>query len=81
MRYHPLRYVGYGTALYKLIELVDPSLDHGQIGKIAEDLGVFKSGGRFAPRYNYVLVNDIVYSMEISMREGTLMHFTAYHQQ
>jgi hypothetical protein len=81
MRYHPLRYVGYGTALYKLIELIDPSLEHGQRGKIAEDLGVFKAGDRFAPTYNFIVVNNIVYSMEISMREGTLMHFTAYHQQ
>jgi hypothetical protein len=81
MRLNELFMLFYLIDIDNLLKVVDPSLTEQERHKITTDLGITGKKANFSKRQDYVIVNGIVYSIEIGLREGTYLHFTAYPRQ
>jgi hypothetical protein len=64
-----------------LIALTNPGLSVEEREKIVYHLKLTNENHDFSQRMNHVMVNGIVYSIEVQMREGTPLYFCAFPQQ
>ena len=80
----PVREAPYGVfILYvdSLIAATSPGLTIEEREKIVFQLKLTTEKPDFSQRINHILVNGIVYSIEVQMREGTPLYFCAFPQQ
>jgi len=64
-----------------LIALTNPGLSVDEREKIISHLKLTNDNPDFSQRMNHVMVNGIVYSIEVQMREGTPLYFCSFPQQ
>ncbi|HPD60922.1 MAG TPA: ankyrin repeat domain-containing protein, partial [Thermodesulfobacteriota bacterium] len=74
-------YIVFLFYIDSLIALTNPGLSVDEREKIISHLRLTDKNPDFSPRINHVMVNGIVYSIEVQMREGTPLYFCAFPQQ
>ena len=74
-------YVIFLFYIDSLIALTNPGLSVDEREKIVSHLKLTNANPDFSQRMNHVMVNGIVYSIEVQMREGTSLYFCAFPQQ
>ena len=74
-------YIAFLFYIDSLIALTNPGLSVDEREKIISHLKLTNENPDFSQRMNHVMVNGIVYSIEVQMREGTSLYFCAFPQQ
>jgi hypothetical protein len=74
-------YIVFLFYIDSLIALTNPDLSVDEREKIISHLKLTDENPDFSQRMNHVMVNGIVYSIEVQMREGTPFYFCAFPQQ
>ena len=74
-------YIVFLFYIDSLIALTNPGLSVDEREKIISHLKLTDKNPDFSQRMNHVMVNGIVYSIEVQMREGTSLYFCAFPQQ
>jgi len=74
-------YIVFLFYIDSLIALTNPGLSVDEREKIISHLKLTDKNPDFSQRINHVMVNGIVYSIEVQMREGTPFYFCAFPQQ
>jgi hypothetical protein len=78
---HETPYIAFLFYIDSLIALTNPDLSVDEREKIMSDLKLTDKNPDFSQRMNHVMVNGIVYSIEVQMREATPLYFCAFPQQ
>jgi|GEM_PF-2247444 len=74
-------YIVFLFYIDSLIAATNPDLSVDEREKIISYLKLTDEDPDFSQRMNHVMVNGIVYSIEVQMREGTPLYFCAFPQQ
>ena len=74
-------YIVFLFYIDSLIALTNPDLSVDGRERIISHLKLTDENPDFSQRMNHVVVNGIVYSIEVQMREGTSLYFCAFPQQ
>ncbi|WAC08808.1 MAG: ankyrin repeat domain-containing protein [Thermodesulfobacteriota bacterium] len=78
---HEAPYIVFLFYIDSLIGATNPSLSVDEREKIISHLKLTNENPDFSPRINHVMVNGIVYAIEVQMREKTSLYFCAFPQQ
>ena len=74
-------YIVFLFYIDSLIALTNPGLSIDERERIISHLKLTDKNPDFSQRMNHVMVNGIVYSIEVHMREGAPLYFCAFPQQ
>ena len=74
-------YIVFLFYIDSLIAATNPDLSVDEREKIISHLKLTDENPDFSQRMNHVMVNGIVYSIEVQMREKTSLYFSAFPQQ
>lgn len=77
----PLTMAMYMGEVRHLIENTNPSLSESEIEKILRDLKLLSENLDQSKRVDIVVFKEIVYSIEVGIREGAFFHFSVYPLQ